>query len=285
MKRLPRFIFFVNFINTFSIWVALGSFITFYFFSLSLGPTPNVVAGVILSLSIWVIYTLDHLLDSFSIQGLNTSLRHTEHSKYSRLLMTVCCIISIVIVYLVFYRLEKKFFNHGWTLLGLTIIHFLFNFMAPSTLKKRFIFKEIGIAFIVTAGFSALPLAGLNNTNLPLNYIHIQTAFFLINLANLLLFSYFDFDADSSNNFTSAAVLFGKKKVLNVAKFCVTLAAIILLILIYTSSHTIVLITLLGMNAVLACICWFSNRFVSNDLYRFWGDFIYLLPLLALPFL
>ncbi|MEY2924150.1 MAG: hypothetical protein RLZZ337_698, partial [Bacteroidota bacterium] len=130
MKRLPRFIFFVNFINTFSIWVALGSFITFYFFSLSLGPTPNVVAGVILSLSIWVIYTLDHLLDSFSIQGLNTSLRHTEHSKYSRLLMTVCCIISIVIVYLVFYRLEKKFFNHGWTLLGLTIIHFLFNFMA-----------------------------------------------------------------------------------------------------------------------------------------------------------
>ena len=286
MKRNHPAQSFIDFINTFSIWVVLGSFLTYCFFALSFNQIPNIAVGVILAISIWIIYTLDHWLDGYKTKGNSLSLRHNLHFKYRKPLLFLMICFLFILIYLVLSKLEEHYLRFGFILFTLTALHFGINHFASKQLKTKYYIKEVFIAFVVSLGFCGLPVCHLSSNEWTNSIWILFGAFFLLNLGNLLLFSYFDFQEDLESEFVSSANTFGPIKALVWAKYCCLSSIAVLLVAILILNVSVYIGgTLLLMNAVLLLLCLYPSYFKPNGNYRFWGDFIYLLPVVALPFL
>jgi hypothetical protein len=276
---------FIDFINTFSIWVVLGSFSTYLFFGMLYGLKPNYDVGLILSLSMWVIYTIDHLIDGYKLKEQAFSIRHKQHYLYKNWLIVFTIISSIVICYLVFFKMPKHYFQMGYVLLGLTIFHFVINSLIKRRAKNRVFLKEVFISFVVTLGFAGLPL-GSNNLIIPDGLYILVLSFFCINLSNLLLFSYFDFESDERSNFLSAAHVYGKEVSRKVAYILNISSLLAIGVLAFNNLFQIgALMVLVLMNLTLLFIALNPSTFKDKDRYRFYGDLIYLYPVVILPFL
>lgn len=276
----------IDFVNTFSIWVVLGSLVTYWFFALSFNQEPNGVVGLILALSIWVIYTFDHLLDGIQTKGESLSKRHYLHYKYKKSLVVLLIVFSVIILYLVYFQLDYKYVPFGILLFVLTAIHFAINHLVLEQIKVRFYIKEVFIALVVSLGFCGLPLVPMIPNDVPSSTMFLFVPFFLLNLSNLMLFSYFDFEEDLENKFISSANIFGPSNALSLAKIgsIISIVLTTAIVLLFTKSY-VTSGTLIIMNGFLLIISFNPTYFKTNGYYRFWGDFIYLFPALALPFL
>ncbi len=285
MKRSDNFPNLFDFINTFSIWVVLGSFTTYSYFALVYGFQPDFQAGVILALSIWVIYTVDHLLDGYKLKGKAMAKRHQQHYQLRGWLMVLVALSSLAAIILVFTHLDRNYFTFGFLLLGLTVMHFLINATISNKTKNRIFLKEVFIALVVTLGFAGLPLA-INPSQIDSSLIPIIASFFFINLANLLLFSYFDYESDERSNFLSAAHIYGKDVSRNVAMVLLILSIGIQIYLGAIQGLSLaVWLTPISMAGTLLLLVFVPSFFQVNDRYRFFGDLIYLYPAVVIPLL
>ncbi|NNJ55765.1 MAG: hypothetical protein HKP14_06520 [Bacteroidia bacterium] len=284
MKRINRNHFLIDFVNTFSIWVVVGSFITFWFFSLCFGQEPDKIAGLILALSIWIIYTLDHIIDGYKTKGNSLALRHNLHYRYKGWLILLITAFSIIVLYLVYDKLRIEYLRFGFFLFLLTGIHFILNQTLSKKISRKVYIKEVFIALVVSLGFCGLPLCTTAVQEWPDYFTILFVAFFFLNLCNLMLFSFFDFQEDLESNFISSANTFGPQKALIWAKISSIFSIVLVLLtpLFYKTDLSIVGVLLL-MHGVLLLICFYPEYFKMYGRYRFWGDFIYLLPVLALP--
>lgn len=285
MKRSENFPNLFDFINTFSVWVVLGSFITYSFFALVYGFQPDFQAGVILALSIWVIYTVDHLLDGYKLKGKAMAKRHQHHYQLRGWLMVLVAISSLITAILVFTHLDRNYFTFGFILLGLTVVHFVINASISNKAKNRIFLKEVFIAIVVTLGFAGLPLA-INPDRIELDLVPIIVSFFCINLANLLLFSFYDYESDERSNFLSAAHVYGK----NVSRYCalgLLILSVCVQVFIGLTRDFPIAVWLIPiiMAATLILLVSSPKYFQVNDRYRFFGDMIYLFPAIAIPYL
>jgi len=286
VKRLFDKLSFIDFVNAYSLWVVIGSFVTFCFFSKIFGITPDYVAGAVLALSIWIIYTADHLFDGFKLKDQAISMRHKLHFEHRKILLPLILFGFIACIILVFGMLSKDYFKLGWFLCILTLIHFIINLAISKKYKNRLFLKEVFIAIVVTMGFSILPLTATLVYNWMSNLSIVVVAFFLLNLSNLLLFSYFDFETDEKSNFLSAAHVYGKEIALYIARIAITISIVLIVYLIYKQDLSLLGgIIIVLMNCTLLHISIYPDKYKQRGLYRFWGDFIYVIPAIAIPFL
>jgi hypothetical protein len=231
-----------------------------------------------LASTVWVIYTLDHVIDGLNIPAKGLSLRHALHRKYRTILVLITAVIVPTNVYLAFTYLPDNLLLGG---ILLACFVFLYLLLIPflNKLKKHPV-KEGLIALGVTAGMCLLPgLAG--KLSFHYSYILLLLVFTLINFLNLTIFSLLDNKEDSSSSMPSIVQLYGYKKINRFASQMVIVCFFTMGIWLYSSSgiykiHTV--ITLMLMLNVLALILMKKEYFEKNKLYRFWGDSIYLIP-------
>lgn len=285
MKRFYSYQSILNFINTYSILVAIGSLSSYLFFSNLFDVKPNYVLALGLSLSLWIIYTLDHLLDGLSIGKDASSIRHREHFLKHKQMIRWMLFGLIILIGLSFW-VPQVYYGYVLFLFILTLLHFCINYF----LSRKYTFlrylKEIFVALVVTIGFVITPLVGneesLNLTQL----IYIFIIFYFINLSNLLIFSFFDRDRDHRDNILTIAHLYSHRKLKRLIYLGIGMSTTILVIS-YINGHLTLIsfFVFASMQLTLLFITSFPSYFKFSDRYRFFGDLIYLYPIVVFPFL
>ncbi|HNP17350.1 MAG TPA: UbiA family prenyltransferase [Fulvivirga sp.] len=241
-----------------------------------MGLNPSLITITILGLTVWSIYTFDHLLDSRKGDLKISTERHLFHLKYQRQLSKFILVVLLLIGGLIFL-LPTKTLVLG-TALGLIVLAYFLSMYLINW--KSIIHKELTIAIVYTLGVMVGPLSVFNGVFEAYLMLIIAT-FFVIVLLNLLIFSIFDSDADSTANFPSLIQRVGDKwsKILIVI---LSALAVLMLTSIYSLGFRKESGLLLGMLLILQVIYWFKTNGFIKENYRYLGDGVFILPILYL---
>ncbi|MGC4023366.1 MAG: hypothetical protein QM734_16170 [Cyclobacteriaceae bacterium] len=224
---------------------------------------------IALSLTVWIIYTADHLIDAKRIKGQAASERHRFHQKYFKTLVIFLSIAFIIDLIQLFF-IRKQVFVGGIFLALIVAIYFLIQ----GYLK---FLKELMGAILYTGGILLIPLS-VKNSLLSQAQIILIVQFFVIALTNLILFSWFGISQDELDNHKSFATTFGNL----ITKRIVTLLLICTLGLsIYNFQNApIEVLILVAMSLILGLILVIKDWSANEDRYRLLGDAIFLIPLI-----
>lgn len=244
-----------------------------YFASRIFDVSPSIYFWITLGTTVWIIYTADHILD-----GIRTKKYDSEtyrfHFTNRIVLLSIVIFTGIISAIFVFFFLEKELIIFGIYTFVLVIIYLLLNFAFRK--RHRFFPKELIIAALYTCGIfgGVLVLKG----NVELLQVLVITNYFLLVLANVLVFSYFDSEKDRINKFNSLVVNFGRYLSKKVIFFILSIAFIISLVILFFYSQWIIFIIFVFMNFTLLQVVLFSNYFKKKGYYCIVADAVFFYP-------
>jgi hypothetical protein len=256
--------------NILSLDVATGAVVCAAFFAdlFSVTILPQGLAA--LGLAVWIIYTIDHLLDARKLKDKASTARHQFHHLHFKILFAIWIVMVCIEVILIFF-LRTQIFRSGLILAAIVILYILIN----QWLKYA---KEVAGALLYCGGI-LLPVFALKPHLFNFNSIFLIAPFVLIVLTNLILFSWMDYEKDKMDAQPSIVTLAGKKTgtlILLFLFFCITIA----LFFSFNDLSRDVFVIYGLMTSVLLYIFLKPDLLNTNDRFRYMGDAIFLLPLL-----
>lgn len=248
--------------NFLSIDVVAGSVCCALFFSRLYQTTIVPNGAVVLALTVWLIYTADHLLDSSRMKGRASTGRHIFHKKYFRQIITVGIAAAIADAFLVL-TLPTFVLFRGLIAGAFVILYLLFH-------RRLAVAKEFIAGGLYVTGL-LIPLEALNGDRIA---ILVTVQFFTVVLMNLVLFSWFDLDKDKRQRTPSVVANSGRWIILSLF----VLNGVIAVAGGWVRAGQIVFV----MGVLHLMVFWFHPYFSVSDRYRMAGDAVFLLPLLYL---
>lgn len=253
--------------NILSLDIVAGAVISAMFFAKLLGVAILSYGLMALGLTVWIIYTADHLRDAKAIGKQAASERHRFHQKHFMVLF-VLMVVALAADTIIIFFIRKQVFMWGLFLAALVAVYLL---------GQRYLkfLKEIFIAVLYTAG---VLLPSLSVTTLSITPVHMVLImqFGLTALTNLLMFSWFDSDTDTTDKLSSFVTVLGRR----FTAYCIwTLLAInfaLGVVLCLTGACSEPVLIFWSMNAVLLLIFVFRHKLAPY--YRLTGDAVFLIP-------
>lgn len=220
-----------------------------------------------MALTVWIIYTVDHLLDAKKVKTSASTPRHRFHQQHFNVLSRVVVLGVVANAVIVFFLRESVFY--GGIVLALIVTAYLF--------VHRFVRfpKEFFIATLYTGGV-LLPAIAMTVESMHEWPWIIIIQFALIALLNLVIFSWYDVANDRRDGNTSFVTLIGEKRS---SLFIWTLLVINFILSVF-SAPTGATVTITVMNTVLLIIFAGTPFFSKDDRYRLIGDAIFFIPLI-----
>lgn len=267
-----------------SLDVVLGSLAVGLFAIKLLDVEANSWWWLILPVSVWVVYTVDHLLDGFNLKGNSSIYRHNFHFQNRRIIITFMLVLGIAAIVLAFFFLDARIIKGG---IGLGLIVLLYQGMnAANKRSDNFFFqKEFFIAVVYVVGIFLAPVVW-HNMHLSGERLSIALILIALVFAESVIISWFDFEKDKKDGLTSFTVNFGKTQTRKFMR--IFLAGIFLLTLFFIwffhFQLLFYLLILLVMNAILFFILTKPTLFQKNNLFRWVGESVFYLPALAIFF-
>lgn len=258
--------------NLLNLDVAAGAVVTALFYSKILGVPPRLYGMLTLGCVVWVIYTLDRLLDIRRISTTPSSQRHRFHKLYVRPLWIAVALVSIFVISQ-FYFLRPPVLMSG--------LYVSFAVGAYLFLQQFLRVKEIFVAILYTSGV-LVPSLSIHVGQLSGYQYLLIAQLFIVALINLLLFSWFEFEADQKDSQTSFATQWDKA---STAKLIVVLSVVntLLSILIANQYQATWLIVVLPLMTVSLLFIYLNSKFfLEYHRYRLFGDAVFFLPLIGL---
>ena len=265
---------FYRLLNILSVDVALGSVCCAAWFAKLFEVTLRPQTFVVLGITVWIIYTADHLLDARRTVGIASTRRHQFHQQYFSLLFIVLTGAVVIDLTLVFF-IRQTVFQWGLVLAGVMVAYFLI---------QRFLkyLKEVTIAIIFSCGV-LLPSVAVTHKEVDFSMALIIGEFMLTALLNLLLFSWFDRYHDNQDKRESFVTLAGEKGSKGFVGGVFILNGVLLICsAIFIPAITGYVAILILMNTVLAIMLVKSDYFQPDDRFRIIGDAVFLLPIIYL---
>lgn len=265
MNKLLKF---YRLLNILSIDVALGAACCGAWFAKYFEVQLRPYALICLGLTVWIIYTADHLLDAHKIKGEASTVRHRFHQNHFKVLFGFLLLAGVIDFVLLFF-IRAQVLHAGMLLIGIVAVYLLLN-------RWLSYVKEIAVAILYCGGVM-LPSLSLKTSDLNMPDVVVTLCFFFTALINIMMFSWFDHDADKRDRYNSFSIKFG---IVFTRKFITglfTLQAIFLLLLFFNKDFT-ALIVLASMNSILYLIFVRSSRFSKVEYYRLAGDAVFLIP-------
>ena len=235
-----------------------------------------------LPLSVWVIYTADHLMDAHRLKERAHTPRHLFHHQHFRSIL-VCWLIGIgICLFLLPFFINQQILTFGLGMGVLVLGHLGLVRLIGNRISWLF-HKELGVGMIYACGIWGAPvLEAQVPFSSPLLLPFLQ--FFLLAMINLLVFSAYEWEIDELDGHTSFVRAIGKK---NTQWLIVGLAIVIIglgggVLGQYDFSEKSLKLQgiYLIMLAILLLISFVPGWFQEKERYRTWGDGIFLLPAL-----
>ncbi len=258
-----------------SIDVAVGAMVSAAFFAriFHVQLDANILAA--LGISVWIIYSADHLLDAHKLKKDASTNRHLFHQRHFGA-VSLAVIVALVIDLILIQDIGRKSIFLGTILMCAIALYLLFQrWLGP--------FKELIGALLYFLGV-LLPVLSLLTTPTSTPVIFLMLGFFLTALINLLILAWFDFEHDLKDGHISAVTFFGRQKSTTVLVLLFVFQAILFGTLLLAAPYKWVVLILVAMNVVLLVIFYLRNRIVKEDFYRLASEVVFLLPLLYLIF-
>jgi len=257
-------------INLLSIDVALGAICSALFFARLLGVNILPYGLISLGLTVWIIYTVDHLMDARRINAQAATARHQFHQQHFNTLFVVVLITMAANAVIIFF-IRKPVLISGVIVALLVgvylVVHRYLNFL-----------KEVFIALFYTIGV-LLPSIAVTSVDYSEWPWIVIVQFFITALINLILFSWFDYEKDLLDGHRSFVTVLG---VAASKVFIGILFVSILILTVIADTSGMSSIVILVMNSVLLTVSVFHQYFAINDRFRLAGDVVFFVPLLYL---
>lgn len=256
-------------INLLSIDVALGAVSCSVWLAQTFQVSVPFQSYLLLGITVWIIYTADHLLDAKRLKQSASTKRHSFHQQNFLVLFAFMCLAAAVNGVLLVYT-PAVIFN-GFILIGVILLYLLFNHWVG-------FWKELLIAILYTGGV-LLPVVSFKEMEIPVESLFFIICLFITVLINVLLFSWFDYPFDSAVKNPSVTVSLGRKKVKAILVILFLVQGLIFLFSVLTVDTRILLSV---MNGALLLIFLFPDFFEPHEKYRIAGDAVFLFPGIAL---
>jgi 4-hydroxybenzoate polyprenyltransferase len=255
-----------RYINILSIDVACGAVCSAIFFSKFFKVHILPFGLISLGLTVWIIYTVDHLADARKIKATAITSRHQFHQQYFGALSKIVFVALMVDLIVILFIRRPVFINGILMAIGVAL-YLVIN-------RHLKFFKEISIAILYTAG-TVLPSVSVT----PLSYHQwpwlLMLQFLMTAFANLILFSWYDRAADGKEGTPSIALLWGDDviKRLMIMIFCLNVG-------ISFFKHDTPSYIVMFMHLILMIIFMLPRVFKEKERFRLWGDVVFFLPVL-----
>ena len=254
-------------INILSLDVVAGAVISALFFAriFEVHISNHVLAA--LAVTVWIIYTIDHLRDAESIAAPASTDRHRFHQQHFKAIAAiVVSMIALNVVLLIF--LPREILLAG-AVLGIVVFFYL--------VFQRYLkfLKEIFVACLYTAGVMLPSLPYALDILLPVHYLIIGK-FVITALMNLLLFSLFDLRVDRNQRQHSFVTWFGTRS----TRYGILFLALVnvcggIWLWRFDLQVTAIFVT---MNILLVAILALRRSLVHHNYYRILGDAVFFIP-------
>ena len=264
MHRLAQL---YRFVNVISLDVVGGAIASALFFAELMHVRILPYGLIALALTVWIIYTADHLRDAKTIKHDASTYRHRFHQQHFKTLMTIT-IVVIVIDSIIILFMRKTVFEWGLVLAVIVVGYLIIQ-------QYLRILKELFVAILYTSGVLLPSLAVTSLEFIPLSVI---VQFALIAWINLLLFSWFDYEQDLADGQVSFATLAGKHLT---AGFIVILTVIQLVVSVVNwidNFYRVPTTLFVLMNLVLVIVFIGFKKPGRNDSFRWLGDAVFFIP-------
>ncbi|MEM9856292.1 MAG: UbiA family prenyltransferase [Bacteroidota bacterium] len=265
-----------KYLNLLNLDVVLGAVICSMAFAEILKVEVEWSSYLLLSLTVWSIYTFDRLLDSLRSDGGNRSERHYFHHK-NRIPLTSLIIVSIIVSVALVPLLPYKTLVWGVVLMGVVLAYLI---TIHSLKIKWLVHKELVIGIVYTCGVLLGPVS-IFSGEFDGSFYLLCTIFFLTVLNNLFIFSLYDEHFDILAKFPSLVTVCGARMVKGLIIALFSIAAM-LNALVFLHLNLLVSTVFLSMLFMLFLVFWFSQNPFFKSHYRLLGDAIFLFPIVIL---
>ena len=227
-----------------------------------------------MGVTVWIIYTADHLMDALTIKKEASTERHRFHQRHFKILV-VCLSIAVVIDLTLLFFIRAKILHAGFILAAIVILYLLIN-------RWLGFVKEFVIALVYCGGV-LLPALSLKACSVSVPEIVLIISFLLTALSNLIIFSRYDVQADTLDGYSSFALRFGYQATQGVLSLLFLVQAMIISLLFLAHLWSYGCLFLI-MNSVLFLLFLKPSYFTRNDTYRLYGDSVFLFPAVFMLF-
>jgi len=258
-----------------SLDVVAGAIVCALFFARIFSVSIRPFGLIALGLTVWIIYTADHLSDAKKIARMASTERHRFHQQYFNTLIWILGVVIIGDAVTIFF-IRRQVFEWGVALAFFVLIYLVIQ-------RSLKFLKEIFIAIMYTFGILLLsfPLTEVQLTSA--HYILIAQ-FAIVALVNLLIFSWFDRAFDQQNKQYSFVTILGDQT----TRLCIWLLSIIQVLLaglqLFSGELKIPALIVAIMGLTLLILFVFRASFAKHEYYRFLGDAVFLFPAFYLLF-
>lgn len=259
--------------------IILGTIAIGYMATRILNVTANPYWWIILSLSVWVVYSADHIIDSYKNKGSGIIERHRYHYTHRKVIITAVVLLGLVGLTLSIIFLDRQILILGLILSIITIAYLILVYKLNKR-KSIFLQKEFIIAAIYTSGIFLAPLVWHGHMPSSPVLLIIMNIFILAWFEGVMI-SWFDYDQDKHDGHTSFTVVVGKQntqRFLILGHMLIETSIIVALIIIPFSLFFYALLILLFMNAFLGILILFPTSNISVNYHRLIGESVFLLP-------
>lgn len=260
-------------LNLLSIDIAIGAIGCGLYFAWVLQVLIRPYAVASLGITVWIIYTADHLLDAWKVKGRASTERHRFHQDHFRTLVALIVIVTVIDFVLIFF-IKRPVLFAGLYMIAIVAVYLLFH-------SKLKFFKEVFVALVYCLGV-LLPSLTVTDVSLTGKHYLLIASFFLVALINLLLFSLFDRKNDEQDKRQSFVTLFGEQHTRRMIVMLFIINTMLLSYLLFQWDEILVALIPLLMSSVLMAIMIFRGWFEFNSRYRLLGDAVFLLPYICL---
>lgn len=231
---------------------------------------------LIIGLSVWSIYTIDHLLDAKKLSDQSAPSRYSSHQKNIKPIIILVALAIITCLIFAFTTLPKDLLYYGIILSGFTLLYFLLRLFLKILFSGL---KELMAAIIYTAGVVIPSYFFMEDFNFYYSLVALQL--FCLVFANLLICAVWDENWDRANAYDSMAVLFGRKFINRLLFSLIAIAVISASagFFLYSGFYLAVQLVILFMGLALILIYYFAED-KGEILQRFLIDSIFFIPLL-----
>lgn len=270
---MPELIRFYRLMNILSIDVVVGATVSALFFAKIFDVQVRPFGLLALGVTVWGIYTLDHLRDAKKIKHQASTERHRFHQRHFNVLTVMLCAAVMIDVVLIFF-IKKKVFEWGIVLALVVGLYLLVQHVL------RFL-KELFIALLYTCG---VLLLSLPLTPLKIEWVQYGAIiqFGLVAWINLIMFSWFDQEYDRQDRHNSFVTVLGSKTTCVVLYSLMLLNFFLTLVQLYFHGSSGAVLILGAMNLTMLIVFYFRRSLARDDQYRLIGDAVFLFPLFYL---
>lgn len=258
-------------LNILSIDVALGAMSGALFFAKLLQVQVLLYGVVCLGLTVWIIYTVDHLLDARRIGKEASTARHRFHQQHFKSLVKGVLVAILINSVLTFFMREQVLLGGAFLSVGV-ILYLLIN-------RYLKILKELLISVLYTCGILMPSIMVTNFSWIEIPWI-VVFQFILVAFLNLLVFSWYDWEHDTKDGTTSFATKMGMETTR--ACILVLFGCVVTGLFFSTIPSASLLLAVMALFQVLIFLN--KKQLIHNDRFRIAGEAVFILPLFYLLF-